>query len=60
MHIGTLNNPLMAITFLQAEYRSRFRFTLGNLAKDLGPTVRAVRFDERVKPTILRRARTAT
>ena len=54
LDIGTLNNPLMAIAFLQPEYRTRFRFKLGGLAKDLGPNVRTVHFEERVKPTILR------
>lgn len=44
----------MAIAFLQPEYRTRFRFTLGGLAKNVGPDVRTVRFEERVKPTILR------
>jgi len=44
MDIGTLNNPLLALTFLQAEYRDRFVFTLGGTAKQPGPKVRSVRF----------------
>lgn len=52
--IGSLNNPLLAIAFLQPGYRGRFRFNLSGLAKDLGPQVRTVRFQEFQRPTILR------
>jgi hypothetical protein len=52
--IGTLNNPLLAMAFLQPQYRDRFRFNLAGLAKDLGPQVRTVRFQEFQRPTILR------
>jgi hypothetical protein len=52
--IGTLNNPLLAMAFLQPQYRDRFRFNLAGLAKDLGPQVRTVRFEEFRRPTILR------
>ena len=53
-NIGTFNNPLVALFFLQAEYRDRFRFTVEGLDRDLGPTIRSVRFDEITRPTILR------
>ena len=52
--IGTLNNPLLAMAFLQPQYRDRFRFNLAGLAKDLGPRVRTVHFQEFQRPTILR------
>ena len=53
-NIGTLNNPLVALVFLQPDYRPRFRFNLAGIEKDLGPTVRTVRFVEWKTPTILR------
>jgi hypothetical protein len=53
-NIGTINNPLIALAFLQPNYRSHFRFTLARIEKDLGPTIRTVRFEEWQKPTILR------
>jgi hypothetical protein len=52
--IGTLNNPLLALAYLQPGYRARFRFTLGGLQKSLGPEVRTVRFEEWQRPTVLR------
>ncbi len=52
--IGSLNNPLLALAFLQPDYRERFRFNLASLAKELGPQVRTVRFQEFRRPTILR------
>jgi len=54
LDIGTLNNPLLAIAMLQDTYRSRFRFTLAGLEKDLGPRVRTVQFQEWSIPSILR------
>jgi hypothetical protein len=54
LEIGTINHPLIAIAFLQPEYRSRFRFNLAGLEKDLGPRVRTVRFQEFQRPTILK------
>lgn len=50
--IGTLNNPLLAIAFLQAEYRSRFRFT--DVPAAFGPEIRGIQFEEETKPTILK------
>ncbi len=52
--IGTLNNPLLALAFLQRDYRERFRFTLAALEPDLGPTIRTVQFEEVRVPTLLR------
>jgi hypothetical protein len=53
--IGTLNKPLIALSFLQHRYVSRFRFTVGPLDKAVGPGVRLVQFSEWMRPTILRR-----
>jgi hypothetical protein len=54
LDIGTVNNPLLTMAFLQANYRPRFRFNLAGIEKDLGPTVRTVRFQEFRIPSILR------
>lgn len=55
--IGTLNEPLRVLAYLQPGYREQFRFTLSGIEKDLGPAVRVVRFEEWHRPTILRGAR---
>jgi hypothetical protein len=52
--IGTVNNPVLAMVLLQPNYRSRFRFNLAGIEKDLGPTIRTVRFEEFQIPSILR------
>ena len=52
--IGSLNNPLIALGFLQPAYRSRFHFEAEGLDTSLGTTVRMVRFEERARSTILR------
>ena len=52
--IGTLNNPLIVIAFLQSQYVERFRFNLAGLEKKLGPDVRTVRFVEFRQPTMLK------
>jgi hypothetical protein len=54
LDIGTLNNPVVAMVFLQPNYRPRFRFNLAGIEKDLGPTIRTVRFEEFRVPSILR------
>ena len=54
LDIGTANNPVVAMAFLQPAYRPRFRFNLSGIEKDLGPTIRTVRFDEFRIPSILR------
>jgi hypothetical protein len=52
--IGTLNNPLLVLAFLQRDYRERFRFTLTTLGQSLGPNIRTVQFEEVRIPTLLR------
>jgi hypothetical protein len=54
LDIGTLNNPLTVVAFLQDQYRERFRFTLAGLDKKLGPTVRQVQFQEFRLPTLIK------
>jgi hypothetical protein len=54
LDIGTVNNPVLAMVLLQPNYRARFRFNLAGIEKDLGPTIRTVRFEEFRVPSILR------
>jgi hypothetical protein len=54
LDIGTLNNPLLALVFLQRDYHPRFRFNLAGIEKKLGPDVRTVRFVEWQRPTLLK------
>jgi hypothetical protein len=54
LDIGTLNNPLTVIAFLQDSYRERFRFNLAGLEKKLGPNVRTVQFQEWKVPTLIK------
>jgi hypothetical protein len=54
MDIGTVNNPVLAMVLLQPNYRTRFRFNLAGIEKDLGPTIRTVRFEEFQIPSILK------
>jgi hypothetical protein len=54
LDIGTLNNPLMVMAFLQEGYRDRFRFNLAGLDKKLGPTVRQVQFQEFKVPSLIK------
>jgi hypothetical protein len=52
--IGTINNPLLVLAFLQRGYVERFRFNLAGLDKKLGADVRTVRFVEFRQPTLLK------
>jgi hypothetical protein len=54
LDVGNLNNPLLAMAFLQREYHPRFRFNLAGIEKKLGPDVRTVRFVEFQTPTLLK------
>jgi hypothetical protein len=54
LDVGTINNPVLAMAFLQPEYRPRFRFNLAGIEKSLGPTIRTVRFEEFRIPSLLK------
>ena len=51
--IGSLNNPLLALAFLQDAYRRRFRTTLGRRDRDVGPEVWVVSYTEFVRPALI-------
>jgi hypothetical protein len=50
----TVANPMIALAFLQPEYRHRFDFRLDGIDVALGSDVWIVKFKERDRPTILR------
>lgn len=50
----TLNNPLVALGFLQAIYQPRFRFSLRGTDAELGPDVWVLEYKEETRPTLLR------
>jgi hypothetical protein len=54
LDIGTLNNPLTVVAFLQDSYRERFRFNLAGLDKKVGPNVRTVQFQEWKVPSLIK------
>jgi hypothetical protein len=50
----TLANPMLAVAFLQPEYRERFEFKATGIDTARGGDVWIVKFKERLRPTILR------
>jgi hypothetical protein len=52
--ISTLNNPLIAIGFLQSRYRGRFHFVAGQNDRNVGSDVWTLQFREFRTPTILK------
>lgn len=52
--IGTVDNPLLALGFLQRVYRPRFRFTLRGRDAAVGQDVWIVEFRETARPTLMR------
>jgi len=53
-NIGTLDQPLLAVGFLQSRYVNRFRYTVGDVETYAGANVRYVSFRESARPTIIR------
>jgi len=52
--MGTVDNPMVALGFLQRIYRPRFRFTLRGRDPALGPDVWMVEYRETARPTLMR------
>ena len=52
--IGTVDNPFLAIGFLQTTYRQRFRFVLSRRDVSSGPNVWIVEYRETMRPTVIR------
>ena len=55
-YLPPTTDPLLAVVFLQREYQTRFRYTLGERDPGLAPDVRRIGFVETQSPTILGRA----
>ncbi len=52
--MGTVDNPMLALGFLQRVYRSRFRFTLRGRDTEGGTETWVVEFRETARPTLMR------
>ena len=52
--MGTVDNPMLALGFLQRVYRPRFRFTLRGRDTERGPDTWIVEFRETARPTLMR------
>ncbi len=50
----TINNPVIALAFLERSYQKRFAFTLGKADPSLGATAWAIEYKEVVRPTLIR------
>ena len=52
--IRTINNPVIALAFLERSYQKRFAFTLGKADPSLGPSAWAIEYKEVQRPTLIR------
>lgn len=52
--IRTINNPVIALAFLERSYQTRFAFTLGKAEPSLGASAWAIEYKEVVRPTLIR------
>src|SRR6185503_785615 len=53
-NIGTINDPLLPLAFLQPKYSSHFRFLAPRPDKKMGPDIWFFQYQEFVSPTILK------
>ena len=52
--IRTINNPVIALAFLERSYQRRFAFTMGKADPTLGPTAWVLEYKEMQRPTLIR------
>jgi hypothetical protein len=52
----TINNPLLALVFLQADSIKRFRYSLDKMDAAVGPNVWILEYREQARPTLIRGA----
>jgi hypothetical protein len=50
----TINNPVIALAFLERSYQKRFAFTMGRADASLGPNVWPLEYKEQQRPTLIR------
>ncbi len=56
VELGGTSNPLLVLAFLQAHYQPDYLFTVGELDTGLGPAIRVLELEERLRPTPVTRA----
>ncbi|OFV91055.1 MAG: hypothetical protein A3G76_11335 [Acidobacteria bacterium RIFCSPLOWO2_12_FULL_65_11] len=49
----TINNPVIGLAILQADFQERFRFSLGRLDPTVGPGVWIIEYTETGRPTLI-------
>src|SRR5262245_47982451 len=49
----TINNPVIGLAILQADFQQRFRFTLGKQDPVVGPGVWIIEYRETARPTLI-------
>lgn len=52
--LRTINNPVLGIVVLQADFQQRFRYTLGKLDPKVGPSVWTIDYKEEARPSFIR------
>lgn len=52
--IRTINNPVIALAFLERSYQKRFAFTMGKAEPALGPSAWTIEYKEVERPTLIR------
>ena len=50
----TINNPVLAMVVVQAEFQNRFRYSLGKMDPKVGPGVWIVEYHEEARPAFIR------
>lgn len=50
----TINNPVLALVVVQADFQDRFRYSLGRMDPKVGPGVWIVNYHEEASPAIIR------
>jgi len=50
----TINNPVLALVVVQADFQDRFRYSLGRVDPKVGPGVWIVNYHEEASPAIIR------
>ena len=50
----TINNPVLGIVVVQAEFHQRFRYSLGKLDPKVGPGVWTIEYQETARPAFIR------
>jgi hypothetical protein len=52
--VRTINNPVIALAFLERSYQKRFAFTMGKADPSIGPTAWILEYKEQQRPTLIR------